>query len=186
MLTISSSILKIITFAYLAATISAYTIHFQNSCPYTVWAAVGKAPNGQPDGSVSFGRRLDPGQSADFGVADTQLGIRAWGRTGCNGSGANCQTGACNGGLVCNDAGITSRALLSEYGRGTDGRTYWNLSYVGGQINIPTRLTGRPDGQQVYCANGNCPTNQAFKNPEDFSAVRSSAAGGTYDHHFCG
>ena len=41
-------------------------------------------------------------------------------------SGANCQTGACNGGLVCNDAGITSHALLSEIGLGTDGREYWD------------------------------------------------------------
>ncbi|EGG00162.1 thaumatin-like protein [Melampsora larici-populina 98AG31] len=185
MMTVASSILHLVTFAYLAATISAYTIHFQNSCSYTVWAAVGKAPNGQPDTSVSFGQQLSSGQSADFGVADNQLGIRAWGRTGCDGSGANCQTGACNGGLVCTDAGITSRALLSEYGIGTDGRIYWDLSYVGGQINIPTRLTG-PDGQEVYCANGNCPNTQAFQNSEDFGAIRNSAQGGTYNHHFCG
>ena len=62
-------------------------------------------------------------------------GIRAWGRTGCDGSGANCQTGACNGGLVCNDAGITSDVILSEYGFGDFGqfggqRTSWDLSYV--------------------------------------------------------
>lgn len=170
---------------FLATKTLAYTIHFENSCSYTVWAAVGKAPNGQPDGSVSFGQQLNPGAGADFGVDDNQLGIRAWGRTGCDGSGANCQTGACNGGLVCTDAGITSRALLSEYGIGTDGRVYWDLSYVGGTINIPTRLTG-PDGQQVYCASGNCPNTQAFQNPEDFGAIRNSATGGTYTHNFCG
>ena len=62
-------------------------------------------------------------------------GIRAWGRTGCDASGANCQTGACNGGLVCNDAGITSDVILSEYGFGDFGqfggqRTAWDLSHV--------------------------------------------------------
>lgn len=136
-----------------------------------------------------------------------------------NSSGSNCQTGACNGGLVCNDAGITSHALLSEYGLGTDGRIYWNrqsesisisilsldswpgflkcssswfdftfykiVSYVGGVINIPTRLIG-PDNQQVYCASGNCPTDQAFEKSDDFGAIRNSAQGGSYTHHFCG
>ena len=62
-------------------------------------------------------------------------GIRAWGRTGCDGSGANCQTGACNGGLVCNDGGITSGVILSEYGYADFGqfggqRTSWDLSHV--------------------------------------------------------
>ena len=62
-------------------------------------------------------------------------GIRAWGRTGCDASGANCQTGACNGGLVCTDAGITSGVILSEYGFGDFGqyggqRTAWDLSHV--------------------------------------------------------
>lgn len=74
----------IVAVVYLATSITAYTIKFQNSCSYTVWAAVGKAPNGQPDRSVSFGRRLDPRASASFGVDDNQLGIRAWGRTGCD------------------------------------------------------------------------------------------------------
>ena len=38
-----------------------------------VWPAVGKAPNGQPDPSVAFGQRLDPGQTTSFGVADTEI-----------------------------------------------------------------------------------------------------------------
>jgi hypothetical protein len=57
------------------------------------------------------------------------------------------------------------------------------LSYI---FYIPTRLTG-PDGQQVYCAPGNCPpNNQAFQNPDDYGALRNSAQGGTYTHVFCG
>ncbi|KAG0139786.1 hypothetical protein CROQUDRAFT_54231 [Cronartium quercuum f. sp. fusiforme G11] len=180
-----STFLPIVALAVFATNISAYTIQFQNHCGYTIWAAVGKASNGQPDSSVKFGQRLSQGETANFGVADSQLGIRAWGRTGCDDSGSNCQTGACNGGLVCNDAGITSHALLSEYGLGTDGRVYWDLSYVGGTINIPARLTG-PDGQSVYCAAGNCPNMQAFQNTNDYGAIRNSAQGGTYTHTFCG
>ena len=47
----------------------------------------------------------------------------------------SCIDGGCNGGLVCNDAGITSGVLLSEYGFGDFGqwggqRTAWDLSRV--------------------------------------------------------
>ncbi|UZJ53625.1 hypothetical protein CBS101457_002945 [Exobasidium rhododendri] len=167
------------------ACVSAYDIHFQNDCSYTVWAAVGKAPNGVPDDSVAFGNEIGPGGSADFGVDDSETGIRAWGRTGCDSTGANCQTGACNGGLVCTDAGITAAALFSEIGLGTDGNEYWDLSYVGGSINIPARFTG-PDGQQVYCAVGDCPDTQAFSESDDYGALRNSPQGGTYTHAFCG
>lgn len=81
LLTIS---LFLTTFIGPGVEVLAYSIHFQNSCSYTIWPAVGKAPNGQPDGSVRFGQRLNPGESTDFKVANNQLGIRAWGRTGCN------------------------------------------------------------------------------------------------------
>ena len=79
-----------------AASSSAFTIKFVNKCKFStsipfhmqlyirshhhlsslrtaVWPAVGKAPNGQPDRSVSFGKRLDPGQSVSFGVDDHAL-----------------------------------------------------------------------------------------------------------------
>ncbi|PWN34554.1 Osmotin, thaumatin-like protein [Meira miltonrushii] len=142
---------------------SAYTIKFVNKCSYTVWPAIGAAPNGQPNNSIRFGDRLSPG---------------------CDGSGANCQAGACNGGLVCNDAGITSHAILSEFGYGSYDREYWDLSFVGGSVNIPTELHSS-DGQTVICKDNNCPTNQAFHNPNDFQAVRSSPVGGTFTHTFC-
>ena len=105
---------------------TAYTIKFVNKCSYTVWPAIGAAPNGQPSNSIKFGDRLNPGQSISHGIDDHAIGIRAWGRTGCNSNGANCQTGACNGGLVCSDAGITSHAILSEYGYGSYDREYWD------------------------------------------------------------
>lgn len=119
-LTLSLLILSKISFT------SAYTIKFVNKCSYTVWPAIGAAPDGQPNNSIRFGDRLNSGQSVSHGIDDHALGVRAWGRTGCNGSSANCRTGACNGGLVCNDAGITSHAILSEFGYGSYDREYWN------------------------------------------------------------
>ncbi|KAM5544243.1 hypothetical protein V8D89_001903 [Ganoderma adspersum] len=182
-------VLALLAVAGCAASSSAFTINFVNKCKFTVWPAVGKAPNGQPDRSVSFGKRLDPGQSASFGVDDHALGIRAWGRTGCDASGANCKTGACNGGLVCTDAGITSRVLLSEYGFGDFGqwggqRTAWDLSRVDASVNIDTQVTSS-DGQTVVCRASNCAANQAYNNPTDFAADRNSPLGQTFQHIFC-
>jgi len=57
----------------LTSSASAFTIKFVNNCPYTVWPAVGKAPNGFPDNSVSFGTTLGPGGSDSFGVDDYAL-----------------------------------------------------------------------------------------------------------------
>ncbi|PBK63092.1 Osmotin thaumatin-like protein [Armillaria solidipes] len=173
----------------LASSASAFTITFKNNCGYTVWPAVGKAPNGVPDTSVSFGTTLGPGASASFGVDDHALGIRAWGRTGCNSNGANCATGGCNGGLVCTDAGITSGVILSEYGYANFGqyggdRTSWDLSRVSSSININTRLSSS-DGTSVTCTQSSCPDDQAYSYATDYAADRNSALGQTYTHTFC-
>ena len=57
----------------LSSSASAFTIKFVNKCSYTVWPAVGKAPNGSPDNSVRFGTKLASGASASFGVDDHAL-----------------------------------------------------------------------------------------------------------------
>ncbi|KIY66150.1 Osmotin, thaumatin-like protein [Cylindrobasidium torrendii FP15055 ss-10] len=172
-----------------AASANAFTINFVNRCSYTVWPAVGKAPNGQPDTSVAFGARLNAGASVSYGVDDRALGIRAWGRTGCDGNGANCATGACVGGLVCTDAGLNSNAIVSEYGYGDFGqwggeRTSWDLSRVGLSININTGLSSS-DGQSVLCRQDNCPDDQAYSWDTDYAADRNSPLGQTYTHTFC-
>ena len=116
--------------------------------------------------------------------------MRAWGRTGCDSNGANCKTGKCNGGLKCTDAGITSNCILSEFGYGTDNRTYWDLSRAGlhGKpslpMNIPTKLA-HSDKQSVTCKSGSCPASQCFLKDDDFGAIRNSAVGGTFYHKFC-
>ncbi|KAF7979161.1 hypothetical protein HWV62_43419 [Athelia sp. TMB] len=176
--------------AALAGSASAITIQFQNNCGYTVWPAVGKAPNGVPDTSVAFGQELGAGASTSFGVDDSEIGIRAWGRTGCDGNGANCATGNCNGGLVCTDAGITSGVIVSEYGYADFGaayggeRTSWDLSHVNLNINLDTGLSSS-DGQSVLCTGGSCPDDQAYSYSTDYAADRNSPLGQTYVHTFC-
>ena len=64
----------------------AFTINFVNNCPYTVWPAVEKAPNGFPDTSVSFGTTLGSGASASFGVDDYALPVCSRALSSYNGS----------------------------------------------------------------------------------------------------
>ncbi|KAF9016312.1 hypothetical protein BDZ89DRAFT_1141563 [Hymenopellis radicata] len=54
-----------------------------------IWAAIGKARNGQVDPSLSYGVALEPVASKTYEIEDYDRGIRAWG-TGCNSGGANC------------------------------------------------------------------------------------------------
>ncbi|VDC02764.1 unnamed protein product [Peniophora sp. CBMAI 1063] len=180
----------VLSLALVAGSASAITIKFVNQCSYTVWPAVGAAPYGSPDSSIAYGTTLGAGGSASFAVSDTAIGIRSWGRTGCDGSGANCATGACNGGLVCNDAGITSGVILGEYGYGDFGsccggqRTSWDLSIVSASLNIPTKLTSS-DGQSVQCTGTPCDASQVYTYTDDYAADRNSALGQTYTHTFC-
>ncbi|EPQ60063.1 Osmotin, thaumatin-like protein [Gloeophyllum trabeum ATCC 11539] len=171
------------------STASAFTIHFQNNCNFAVWPAVGKAPNGQPDTSVAYGTKLNPGASSSFGVDDHQVGIRAWGRTGCHDDGTNCATGGCVGGLTCTDAGLNSGVIVSEFGYGNFGqyggeRTSWDLSHVNLAINLNTRLSSS-DGQSVLCQQNNCPDDQAYSYTNDYAADRNSPLGQTFTHTFC-
>ncbi|EIW82729.1 Osmotin thaumatin-like protein [Coniophora puteana RWD-64-598 SS2] len=176
--------------AALVGPAAAFNINFQNNCGYTIWPAIGKAPNGVPDTSVAYGTTLGAGASASYSIADTEVGIRAWGRTGCDSTGANCATGNCNGGLVCTDGGITAGVILSEYGYGDYGsccggdRITWDLSIVDSSININTELSSS-DGQSVTCTQSSCPADQAFDNAGDSAADRNSALGVTFTHTFC-
>ncbi|KAF8305107.1 Osmotin, thaumatin-like protein [Clavulina sp. PMI_390] len=178
-----------------ASSANAFTITFYNNCPYTVWPAIGKAPNGVPDTSVAYGTSIGEYGSASFGISDTEIGIRAWGRTGCNSSGANCATGGCNGGLVCTDAGITSGVILSEYGYANFGADYggerisWDLSHVDASINMPTLVTASDGAAQAMCLvapyGDCCPDDQAYSYATDYAADRNSALGTTFTHVFC-
>ncbi|KAK0445846.1 Osmotin thaumatin-like protein [Armillaria borealis] len=164
----------------LASSASAFTITFKNNCGYTVWPAVGKAPNGVPDTSVSFGTTLGPGASASFGVDDHALGIRAWGRTGCNSNGANCATGGCNGGLVC-----TGRwHYLRRDPLRVRIRKLWTVWRRQNLLGFEPLLSSS-DGTSVTCTQSSCPDDQAYSYATDYAADRNSALGQTYTHTFC-
>ncbi|PLW15273.1 hypothetical protein PCANC_04281 [Puccinia coronata f. sp. avenae] len=170
---------------YMAAGTYGFTLHFKNKCTFPVWPAVGKASNGRPDPSVSYGTKLNPGGESNFGVSDHEIGIRSWGRTGCDANGANCATGTCRGGLRCNDGGITSRVLLGEYGYQSYGNVIsWDLSRVDGSINIDTSINN--NGNVKTCRKNYCPSNQAFEKTDDFQAITTSPVGSTFTITFCG
>ncbi|KAH9440197.1 hypothetical protein MJO29_016009 [Puccinia striiformis f. sp. tritici] len=173
-----------LTGIYMTMVVEGYTLHFKNNCNFPVWPAVGKAPNGHPDPSISYGKKLNPTGEGHFEVNDREIGIRSWARTGCDANGANCATGACRGGLRCNDGGITSRVLLGEYGYQSYGNVIsWDLSRVDGSVNIDTSITN--DGNVKTCRKNNCPTQQAFAQPNDFQALTTSPVGSTFRITFC-
>ncbi|KZV74207.1 Osmotin thaumatin-like protein [Peniophora sp. CONT] len=169
---------------------SAMTLSFVNHCPYTVWPAVGHAPFGSVMTDIAWGYQLTSGNSASFGVDDNAIGVRSWGRTGCDANGANCATGRCNGGLTCTDAGITAGVIYGEYGWADfqpccgGVRTSWDLSMVSASLNIPTRLTAS-DGQSVQCLSTPCDPNQVYTFTNDGAADRNSPLGLTYTTTYC-
>ncbi|KAA1073910.1 hypothetical protein PGTUg99_022206 [Puccinia graminis f. sp. tritici] len=150
-------IIALLSSSILVVVVNGYTLHFKNNCKFPVWPAVGKAPNGQPDPSVSYGTKLNPGGESQFGVNDREIGT-------------------CRGGLRCNDGGITSRVLLGEYGYQSFGNVIsWDLSRVDGSINIDTSINN--GGNAKTCRKNNCPSNQAFAKPNDFQAITTSPTG---------
>jgi hypothetical protein len=76
MMLVNSALLLLIG-SSMSGAVMGYTLHFKNNCHFTVWPAVGKAPNGQPDPSVAYGAKLAPGASSRFGVNDHEIGSEA-------------------------------------------------------------------------------------------------------------
>ncbi|VDB85739.1 unnamed protein product [Peniophora sp. CBMAI 1063] len=184
--------LRVVFFALLliAGSASAITIKFVNKCDHPVWAAIAAAPNGVPNPNISWGKKLTHGEHASHKVSDTAIGVRSWGRTGCNENGGNCKTGACNGGLKCTDGGITAGVILGEYGHADFGaccggkRTSWDLSIVDSGLNMPTKLHSS-DGQSVACTKKPCNPDKVYTYATDYAADRNSKLGATYTHTFC-
>jgi hypothetical protein len=67
-------IVAFISSLFMSSAVDSYTLHFKNNCKFPVWPAVGKAPNGQPDPSVSYGTKLNPGGESQFNVNDREIG----------------------------------------------------------------------------------------------------------------
>jgi hypothetical protein len=93
-------------------------------------------------------------------------------------------------GLVCNDAGITSGVICSEYGYGNFGqyggeRIAYDISHVDLVVNLATHLSSS-DGTTVSCANAGCAASQAYDTATDYAADRNSPLSATFTHTFCG
>ncbi|PWN46186.1 Osmotin thaumatin-like protein [Ceraceosorus guamensis] len=171
--------------------VKAFNLAFRNNCGFDVWPGVGKAPNGQVDGSVAYGVHLAPQGTANFGVDDHQIGIRSWARLGCDGNGDNCQSGHSLGGLTPTDAGINAGVLYSEFGFGDFGayggqRISWDLSHVDASINVDTSIvasSGNPNS--ATCRQSNCPADQAYDVYNDYAADRNSDLGSNFQITYC-
>jgi hypothetical protein len=91
---------------------------------------------------------------------------------------------------MCEDAGITSGVIVSEYGYGNFGqyggeRISYDLSHVDLVINLATKLTAS-DGTSLACTQGSCGAAQAYDTSTDYAADRNSPLGATFTHTFCG
>lgn len=164
-----------------AAVASARTFTVKNNCPYTVWPAVYTTPlpgNGYPD--VETGWEAPSGHVKTFTAPDNWRSGRIWGRTGCDFStslpgSTQCQTGACNGGLLCDPqtgTGVPPASLAEWTLGGTppndgDGVDWYDVSLVDGS-NIPLRIeptSGCPVADCPADLNNGCPDPLAARDP---------------------
>ncbi|KAH7098331.1 Osmotin, thaumatin-like protein [Auriculariales sp. MPI-PUGE-AT-0066] len=164
---------KIALLAFVA-TVTAREFTVKNNCAYTVWPAVYTTPSPQtsyPD--VETGWEAAPGSVRKFNVPENWISGRIWGRTGCDFStnlpgATQCQTGACNGGLLCdpNTGTGVPPASLAEWTLGGDGIDWYDVSLVDGS-NIPMSITAE-GCQTADCPadlNEGCPDAIAAKDP---------------------
>ncbi|EJD50424.1 Osmotin, thaumatin-like protein [Auricularia subglabra TFB-10046 SS5] len=146
----------------LTVVVNSRNIVVHNNCPFTVWPGLFTAPGG-PIPNHPTGWVAPPGSSNTVTVPENWRAGRIWGRTGCNFNNGlpgplQCQTGGCNGGLLCDPASGTGvpPASLAEW-TFTD-QDYYDISIVDGS-NLPIRLTAAncPTGECRFDFNTNCP-----------------------------
>ncbi|TEB24306.1 thaumatin-like protein [Coprinellus micaceus] len=160
--------------AVLATGASARTFTVYNACPFTIWPAIFTDLNvGSAVPNHANGWEAPSFTKVTFSVPDNWRAGRIWGRRNCDFSrpGAqSCLTGACNGGLVCDNrsgAGVPP-ATLAEFT--FDGTTdFYDVSLVDG-ANLPMRINptqGCPVAECPVDLGPNCPA--PLKGPFDAS-----------------
>lgn len=95
----------------------------RNSCPYTVWPAVFTTPGLGASYSGPTGWEAPAGSNRTIQVPENWTSGRIWARTGCDFTisvpGAQqCETGGCNGGLLCDantGTGLPPTSLTEWY-----------------------------------------------------------------------
>lgn len=92
--------------------------------PLPQWPAAYPAAGNQfPTGWLAA-----PGSSKSLNVPDDWTSGRIWGRLGCDGTGSNCASGGCPGGLECTAWGVLP-ATLAEFGLGSwNGLDFYDIS----------------------------------------------------------
>ncbi|GAA5975734.1 hypothetical protein JCM10908_005262 [Rhodotorula pacifica] len=127
-----------------------------NACDYTVWPGLFTSEGPMP--AQPGGWEAKPGSSVSFTVQET-WGGRIWPRTNCDFSDKSvpgylaCETGGCNGGLVCAPVGGTGviPSTLAEFNfqKAVD---FYDTSVVDG-FNVPLAITS----SSKKCKRSNCP-----------------------------
>ncbi|KQJ86238.1 osmotin-like protein [Brachypodium distachyon] len=140
-----------------ASSSEATTLTIHNLCPYPVWPLI--VPNSGSGATSPFfdnSARLDPNALVSLCFPDTVWSGRVTARTGCDGSGATCGTGA---------APPSTVAQLTVHG--DQDLAVYSVSLVDG-FNVPMVISPQGGGvgqcPQLGCAfdlNRNCPPEQS-------------------------
>ncbi|KAJ2922124.1 hypothetical protein H1R20_g14975, partial [Candolleomyces eurysporus] len=160
----------------LASGAAARTFTVYNACPFTIWPAiftdlnVGSAKPNHPTGWEARAYT-----KVSFSVPDNWRAGRIWARRNCDFSKPGpqaCLTGACNGGLLCDErtgAGVPPASLAEFTLGGAEGLDWYDVSLVDG-YNLPVRITNNVGCPVAECATDlgpNCPS--PLKGPFDSS-----------------
>jgi hypothetical protein len=144
--------------------LQARTINIRNNCPYNVWIQTLNTQGAVlPDGIVNLGQ----GASHVYYIPDGIWGGRLWPKTGCDGSGNNCETGqsmAPCGPTGCDPPAETKMEFFfPDFNVGGD--TWYDISLVDG-YSLPTRISPT-SGVGGACVQtdcniqlNSCPTNE--------------------------
>lgn len=154
----------------LAVVANGRNIVVKNNCPFTIWPGLFTTPGLGPIPDHPTGWEAPSGSSETVTVPENWTSGRIWGRTGCDFSTSNpgptqCETGGCNGGLLCdpNTGTGVPPASLAEWTLGA--QDSYDVSLVDGS-NLPIRLeaNGCPTGECPVDLNPNCPAELQQKN----------------------
>ncbi|KAI5004035.1 hypothetical protein ZWY2020_031278 [Hordeum vulgare] len=143
-------VLLCIVLLLLPATAAKTTLKITNRCPYTVW------PAAMP---VGGGMQLDPGKTWTLDVPDNTKGGRVWARTGCSFDSddkGSCQTGDCDGVLICKGLGKHPFTLAEFSLDQFDHNSLFYISLDNG-FNVPMEFFPVPvEGQERRCKGTRC------------------------------
>jgi len=119
---------------------AARTINFKNSCPQTLWVSPLTNADGPPpaEGIV----QLTSGASGVYTIPDAGWGGRFWPKSGCDGSGHNCEVGQSmppclpNG---CDPPAETKVEFFFPAASDTAGQVWYDISLVDG-YSLPAQI----------------------------------------------